>query len=214
MRELRAALDAEGPSDALFLPRVLTRALEDTCLSMSVDLEVRDVSVLRVRRGGGHRVDDACAEAKKRPDHLFFFHYDGTADSSREKRKHWEPFVAEWRQRLGDRALVAVVPVREMEAWALADKAALLAVVGSDWPGRGFFQADRPADVERLEDPKFILQEVSKRGRGRRRRARKPEEYLPRIADELSLEALRDVPSFRQWSVDTVEALRKMRYLP
>ena len=213
MRELRAALVAEGVSDAWFLPRVLTRALEEICRSESVDIEVRDVAVLTVRRGG-RRAEDVCSAAEKRLDDLFFYHYDGGADQSRSRRQYREPFAVEWRKRLDGRALVPVLPVREMEAWALADKTALRAVVDSDWSTRDVFQNDRLADVERLEDPKRTLREISDRGRAGRRRARHPEDCLPLVAAEVSLEVLRDVLSFRQWSTDTVEALRKLRFLP
>jgi hypothetical protein len=214
MRELRAALVGEGVSDAWFLPRVLTRALEDICWSGSVDVEVRDVSVLPIDRSGG-LVEGVCTAVGERLDDLFFYHYDGGANRAKTTMQYWEPLVDAWRRQVSDsRELVPVVPVLETEAWALPDKAALRAVVGSGWPKRDVFQTDRLADVERLEDPKRTLREISERGRGGRRRARKPEQYLPRIADELSLDALRDVPSFRQWSTDTVEALRKMRFLP
>jgi len=213
MRELRAALVVEGPSDAWFLPRVLTRALDAICRSESVDVEVREVGVLPIRRGGG-LVEGVCVAAGECLDDLFFYHYDGGANSVKAERQYWEPLAAAWRQVPGGRELVPVVPVREMEAWALADPVALRNVIGVAWSKRDVFWGDRPGDVEKLDDPKGKLQKISDGGRSGRRRARHPEEYLPLLAAEVSLEVLRDVPSFRQWSTDTVEALRKMRFLP
>jgi hypothetical protein len=213
-RDLRAALVVEGISDSWFLPTVLTRALRDI-FPPAVGIDIQEVTLLPVRCAGG-LVEGICAAAAEKRDSLtmVFYHYDGTADTLRARRQYWDPLVDAWRLIPGGRELVPVVPVREMEAWALADAAALCDIVGSGWSRRDAFQADRLPDVEKLEDPKRTLREITARGRGTRQRRREPREYLTQIAERVSLEQLRAVPSFRQWSVDTVEALRKLRFLP
>lgn len=213
MRYLSTALAVEGSSDEDFLPPLLTRALDDLCARSDVPVEVADVEVLPVPRP--RRIDNVCAAARERLDSLsmVFYHYDGTADVDSARQQYWRPMAAKWQQLPGDRDLVPVVPVREMEAWALADVEALREVVGSDWVRRSVFQADRLPDVERLEDPKLTLKKICARGHGRRLDTPPAKQYLPRIAELISLEKLRAVPSFRQWSTDTVDALRRMRFL-
>jgi hypothetical protein len=213
MRVLGTALVVEGNSDALFLPTMITRVLQNLCDNHAPpEVGVSPVEVLPVDTSNG-LVAGICGAARAWAESLqiLFYHYDGSANPDRERRRYWDPLCAAWPTVAAGRELVAVVPVREMEAWALADQSALREVVGASV---AVHQADRLADMERLEDPKRTLKELTLRGRGTRRHGRGPEEYLTLLAERVSFEELRTVPSFRRWYADTVEALRKMRYLP
>jgi hypothetical protein len=217
MLYLSTALVAEGPSDEWFLPIVLQQALREICAQRAdVYVEIPDVQVLRPQAGDAGLVRGICNIADQALDDLaiLFYHYDGTARPDKAAAKYWTPLTAAWADIRGGRELVAIVPVREMEAWALADPEALRTVFGTGSVRRRPFQSDRLADVERLDDPKRTLQEIAVGGRGGRQHGPDPAAYLTRIAELLSIERLRAVPSFQQWQADTIDALRKMRYLP
>jgi hypothetical protein len=219
MRYLSAALVVEGNSDEWFLPVVLQRALQEICTRLAEGyVEIPGVQVLwPVVGSGGGLVQGICEVAERALDDIavLFYHYDGTARPDRAAERYWKPLKAAWSNIDGGRELVAVVPVREMEAWALADPDALRTVFGSNCVrGEPFFRAAGTADVESLVDPKRTLREIAARGRRVRRPVPDPADYLTRLAELLSMERLSAVPSFRQWSTDTTEVLRRMGYLP
>jgi hypothetical protein len=215
MRYLNPVLVPEGPSDAWFFPTLIGRALNQICLrEATAPVEVADVQVLPVDRSGG-LVDGVISAVTERLDSttVVFYHYDGGSDAGSERAKYWDPLVAAWQLLPGERQLVPLVPVREMEAWALADRTALRRVAGDRWLVREVFQRDRLAEVERLTDPKRTLRDIASSGRGARLRARDPADYLTLLAEHISLAELAAVPSFQCLSADTVAALRELRYL-
>jgi Domain of unknown function (DUF4276) len=214
MRPLRALLVAEGASDRWFLPKVLERALDELCRDSALSVLAAEVEPLENVR----TVDSPAAitaEVKQRLNDfvIAFLHYDGTADPDRERCKRWDPLMAQCPRLPGGREWVPVVPIREMEAWAVADREALLNVTGVAVTATGAFQVDLLSNVQRLEDPKRTLGEITARGRGTRRRKREAADYFPLLAERISLDALRNVESFRQWECDTVQALRKLGFL-
>ncbi|MBN6053448.1 DUF4276 family protein, partial [Nonomuraea sp. RK-328] len=212
--EVNACLTAEGNSDYDFLPILLERALNRVCLPHS--LRVAPVQVLRVSvqdSESKHQAVCRVAEAAVSGMTLLFYHYDGSANPSREEKKYWDPLVQKWRAFGLARPLVRVVPVREMESWALSDLDVLRRISGSSWDSGGVFEADRLGRVESLSDPKRTLSDIVACGKRRRRAGRQAGDYLALIAETMSLEHLEGVPSFRRWQVETLEALREVRLI-
>ncbi|GII92609.1 DUF4276 family protein [Sinosporangium siamense] len=211
MKQLNAFITAEGCTDYDFLPVLLERALAGVCLPYGIT--VAAVQPLRVTvRGKESKHEAICRTARLAAVGmtLLFHHYDGSADINRETRKYWDPLLREWGRSGPGRPLVHVVPVREMESWALADAAVLRRVAGSDWNPKDVCDGEKISDVERLKDPKRTLNDVIAAGRRRRRAGREPREYLPLIAETLNLKLLERLPSYRLWKDETVEALRKL----
>jgi hypothetical protein len=212
--EVNACLTAEGNSDYDFLPVLLERALNRLCLPHH--LRVAPVQVLRVKvQQDECRHEAVCRTAKAAASGmtLLFYHYDGSADPGREEKKYWLPLLRFWDTYALGRPLVKVVPVREMESWALADADVLRRIAGSSWNVKDVFEADRLSRVECLSDPKRTLKDIVASGRRRRRAGREAADYLALIAETMSLDCLENVSSYRLWRAETDEALRGLRLI-
>ncbi|MEV7870923.1 hypothetical protein AB0P17_33600 [Streptomyces sp. NPDC088124] len=97
--------------------------------------------------------------------------------------------------------IVGLVPVRETEAWMLADTDALRrASPGSDsaW--------EVPHDVEKIADPKAAL----KAALGGRRDV---ESSFDRLGQTVALEKLLKLPAYRRWFSELATAMRELRFL-
>lgn len=214
MIEVNTFLTAEGNSDYDFLPVLLERALNRICLPHC--LGVASVQVLRVsQQDGESRHEAVCRAAQSAVAGmtLLFYHYDGSAAPSREERKYWIPLQELWEKHRLERPLVRVVPVREMESWALSDLEVLRYVAGSAWLAKDVFEGDRLSRVECLSDPKRTLKDIVASGRRRRRAGREAGDYLTHIAETMSLDHLENVPSYRLWVSETCKALKELRLI-
>ncbi|UBU11966.1 DUF4276 family protein [Nonomuraea gerenzanensis] len=214
MIEVNAFLTAEGNSDYDFLPVLLERALNDICFRHG--LGVAPVQVLRVSvQDEESRHDAVCRAAQTAVAGmtLLFYHYDGSAAPGREERKYWTPLRELWEKRGLERPVVRVVPVREMESWALGDLDVLRRVAGSSWDPKDVFEGDRLSRVEALSNPKRTLKDIVASGRRRRRAGREAGDYLTRIAELMNLDHLKGVPSYRLWQAETCEALKELRLI-
>jgi hypothetical protein len=112
---------------------------------------------------------------------------------------------------------VAVVPVRETEAWLLADHAAVEHAVGRQAIPLLLVEVPRATDVEALADPKKTLNTAiayaaGRRASGSKLQADRPDVYAD-IATNLDLDLLRRVPSFQCWWDEMAQALEKMGFL-
>ncbi|MFI5956875.1 DUF4276 family protein [Cryptosporangium sp. NPDC051539] len=209
MRSVSTFLFREGVTDDYFLPRILERALVRLCTT--IDVDVAAVVSLPIY---GSLVDGVCAAAHEAADGatLFFYHFDGSANRGRETEKYWVPLCERWHADGPDRPLVPVVPVREMEAWAVADLAALEVVAPRQIPLVEIFEHEHLGTPERLSDPKRTLASLFA-GTSRRRRKTDPEGYLSRLAEEISIDQLERLPSFDRWRTETTEVLRELRII-
>jgi hypothetical protein len=102
--------------------------------------------------------------------------------------------------------LVAVGPVRETEAWMLADVSTLANVLGVAEQEVRRCLPQRRHQVESIPDPKELLAKLLGSARGRKRREAVQECFM-RLAEEIPITSLRELPSFRQWWEATRKAL-------
>jgi hypothetical protein len=93
---------------------------------------------------------------------------------------------------------VACVPVREIEAWLLADAEPFRRLLG-----KGANPA-LPGDPERDLDPKKTLRQILQEG-GMRRSA---ESVYTFIGENVQLAALRALPAYRAFEADLVDGIR------
>lgn len=115
------------------------------------------------------------------------------------RRERIEPGLARTRRVRPDLAAAACVPVRETEAWMLADPDAFCRI----------FETDRlptlPRDPEAEDDPKDVLEKAlgglgARMGRG-------VEEYYAVLGAEVRLDALRRLPAFQQFEKELRAAI-------
>ncbi|MFG1945055.1 hypothetical protein [Nonomuraea sp. NPDC048826] len=167
-RPLVPGLVAEGDTDEVFLGRVIARqlrALTDFA-PRPVDVQSVQYAGCRMTRDDG-RINEAIAELAA-DCHLIFLHSDHR-ERGKADRLAGGPVA---------RPVVSLVPVKETEAWLLADRAVWERVPGADTGPL----PRKPREAERLPDPKAVLDKVLAGGRpppGRRalrlrRRPRRP----------------------------------------
>ncbi|MDG4767321.1 DUF4276 family protein [Solwaraspora sp. WMMD406] len=208
MRYLSTALLSEGVSDDQFLPNLLGRALTELCEAEFIDqVEVANVQPLRDRPGPS-TVDEAIAMVERNDGafSMIFYHRDQGANPERVRKEWLEPLRKRWTDRREQ--LVAVVPVRETEAWLLADGQALRDALGVRWTDVEMGLPGSPRQVEQIADPKKVLNDVT------RRVSRSVGDYLGQLGDYVDLDKLQQVPAYRRWWDDTREALTALGYRP
>lgn len=220
MKYLGLALYAEGPTDYEFLCPLLLRVCEDLALRSSQPVELSEVLGLNHPPGAAEdpREERILAAAKAATGQwtVLFVHADGAGDFAAKRREQVDPVL---RALLADPSSsgrgCAVLPVRETEAWALADPKAF-GIVSAGSGGRLSVVPASAKGVERVEDPKVTLREaVRERHVSSARRRRKSSG--PTLADlgrTVSLARLREVPSWQRFEAELAEVLHDLRILP
>ena len=151
-------------------------------------------------------------------------HADGGGDARTKRREQVEPVLEACLQAPESRdaaarsavAGCAIVPIREMEAWALADREALGLAMGEQEPGEDSGEPPRRARlVERIEDPKAMLDTFIQRRDGSfgRRGEDMKSIALEDLGSQIPLDRLRDVPSFRELEKELLESLARLRLI-
>ena len=202
---LRAGLYAEGPSDYELLLRLIPRILDALGASLFPGAcEVGETLGIDApaRHRSKKRADRIAAAIQENVDlcELFVIHSDGGGDPEAARRACVEPGVAVARVARPERPLIAVpcVPVREIEAWLLADPEPFRRLLG-----RAVSPA-LPADPEHDLDPKATLQRILVDGGARRGR----ELVYAFIGENVELLALRALPAYRAFEDDLTNAIR------
>jgi hypothetical protein len=219
MRFVAAGLFAEGSSDHRALQPILRRLLEHSCLLHSDEtVEIPNIVTLRTpqasrARPRERRIRDA-AEGALGVIQVLFVHTDGNGDAAAALSERVDParrLVVE----LGELApvVVPVVPARESEAWLLADGDCLREVFGSRRTDSELGIPSRPRDVERIPDPKRVLEQALSVARPNRSPRDRAIGYFDLIGERIPLSTLREVPSFASLEEDLVRALRELRVI-
>jgi len=219
LRYVGLALFAEGATDHRFLDVLIRRVVAGLCVRHRTPTELSDVQRLEPPRGvdRAERIAQG-AQAVQGAFHILFVHTDAGGDRQRACDERVEPGRRLLHERLGasQREVVGVVPVRELEAWALADPDALRRVLSSTKADDELGLPPRPRLLEHVPDPKALLADVVAQARsGRRgRRRRSASVFLDRLAEEVELDRLRELPSFAGFEAKTERALRNLIPLP
>lgn len=191
-RYLTSILFCEGREDGAFLARVLGRQLEDWSLSGDFDFGPITVDACRtVARG--ESLDAAVLAAAPDFD-LLLIHNDHN-----ERGK-----IDALEERVGDRLpqwsrLVRIVPVRETEAWVLADPSVFRG--GASTNGL----PSRPRDVEGVPDPKALIKQVLDNAYD--------EPTAEAFAERIDLSKLAQVPAYDRFLQELATALKELRFL-
>jgi hypothetical protein len=90
---------------------------------------------------------------------------------------------------------VAIIPVRNLEAWILADFEAFKASTGTKLPATELGFPPRPIDAEKLADPKATLNQALKLAY--KKRTSNYEDELGSIAKRINLNMLRKLPAYQ-----------------
>ena len=199
---LRVGLFAEGPTDYYFLQGILDQLVEEIAFEMLAGgFEIAPALGIDVPRSlrDRRREERIAASINASWDEctLFIIHADGAGDPDRARREQVEPGIARALAAHGDLTAIACVPVRETEAWMLADAGAF---------SRLFDTARAPTLPDAPEsdiDPKKSLSEAlaSMGARGVAVR------YYADLGKEARLAQLRRLPAFGRFEDDLRDAI-------
>ncbi|MEV0615626.1 hypothetical protein AB0I81_20090 [Nonomuraea sp. NPDC050404] len=189
-RPLVPGLITEGGTDELFLGPVIARQLRAL-----LDDAPRPVDLMEVERGACRMIkdDDRIRQAilDLAPNcHLIFLHSD-----YRERDKA---------VRHADQDVIPLIPVKETEAWLLADAQVWTRVRGADLSRL----PARPREAERISDPKAVLRAVLAGVNHR-----KVDEHFATAGNNVDLSMLAELPAYAAWVEATSKALRNHGFL-
>lgn len=219
MRYLGLALYAEGSTDYHFLRPLLQRLCEDLCACEATGpVDVSEVLALNhpVEAQDEPREQRILAAAKLAQDawRILFVHADGANDPERARDEQVEPSLELLRDAFTDKGVgVAVVPIRETEAWTIVDGDAIRSAFGTNLSDG---QLGLPArrTVEAVADPKAVLlaafHATNPSGR-RRKQGISP--YLNTLGEAVSLDQLRELIAFNRLVVELRAALQQLQIL-
>jgi hypothetical protein len=219
MRYLALALFAEGPTDQEFLPRILFRLVTEISAELSdqpvevPELFIRPRSIRT--RGGISRAERVLAlfgEALDSVD-LLFIHADADSDPVTAYETRVQPCcnLLHAVHRHCRFQCIGVIPVRETEAWAIADVNAVTRALGTTRRADELGLPDSPARAERVADPKAVLRAAQHIVLGRSRQGRLQAAPLHAVLGEtVQLAILRQMEAFRQLEIRLRDALQAL----
>lgn len=221
MSYLGLALYAEGPTDYYFFRPLLRRLCEELCARRGAGpVDIGDILALddpEERRKGRReeRIAEA-ARAAKGAWHILFVHADGAGNANRAREELVVPALRRLEAELSENfGAVAVIPIRETEAWLLADGDALRRAFGTSRSNDDLGLTRHPHEVERIEDPKQVLasvyDQVTNLRKGRKKNV--VSAYFELIGEMVSVAELSKVPSFKQVETQLIEVLQKFRFI-
>ena len=194
---LRVGLFAEGPTDYHFLQGVLDQLVEEVAFDLLAGgFEIAPAMGIDVPRSLRDRRREeriaAAIDASWDECTLFIIHADGAGDPDRARREQIEPGIARALSTHSDLTAIACVPVRETEAWMLADAGAFSRLFGTARAPA------LPGAPESDIDPKKSLGEAlaSMGARGNAIR------YYADLGKEASLPELRRLTAFCRFEED------------
>jgi len=221
---LNLALFCEGPTDERFLAPLLQRLCQDLCLNHAdgpVEVAEDVVPLTNPKEDASKPRDERVARAAAAAAgawRIVFVHADGAGDAKHQHAQLVAPALARIEKDAGPSGTglgVAVVPVRETEAWALADGDTLRRVFGTTLDNAALGLPAHARLVESIADPKQVLKNAYLRtGPGGRSARRGAIPLLPLLGQQVSLERLRQVASFLRTEEGVMAALRRLHIVP
>jgi len=217
---LGLALYAEGPTDYQFLTPLLPRLCAHLCATESpARVDVGEVVPLNHPDAVRDRPRDerivAAAAMHDGAWNIVFVHADGAGDPAKARAEAVQPALDALQARFpGAAPGVAVVPVRETEAWLLVDGDALRSAFGVNLSDSQLGLPNPRHLAESCIDPKALL-DAAFMATGptglRKRKGTSP--MLNALGDQVSLDCLAHLPSFRRLTDDLRTTLRHMGVL-
>lgn len=215
-RYLGLGLHGEGPTDQRFLAPVLARLTSSLVMQYgSYPVLVGPVVDLTTGSAGDRAggLSRAVEKAEGAVD-VLFVHADGAGDPAGAEATIVQPLIDRVVADHGDDApvCVPVIPVREMEAWVIADPGAIAGLLRSTLDAAGLGLPDDPTECESVADPKAALAQAMARARSRTRRRRGPITYEP-LGERVDLARLARLAAFRTLRDSLVHELTELRIL-
>lgn len=209
----------EGPTDIRFLESIVQRSFEDVAFECRGQIEVLPIQVLKKHSGNFVCVvGEYAREAQQKGIMVLCIHVDAddVNDFGVFSSKINPAFASTQKIPNGTvcKNLVAVVPVQMTEAWMLCDKALLKAEIGTSKTDEELGIGKSP---ENYSNPKQVIETaiaVARRNLTRRRRRRLTisDLYAP-MGQKISLDSLKNLPSYLKFRQAIGTAFRQLNFL-
>jgi len=112
--------------------------------------------------------------------------------------------------------LLPIIPVREREAWMLADIEVLQAVLNTSINAKKLGLPAKPMLVENISDPKSTLRQAAQKAyahRPRRHREIDIEELYRELSQKIRLERLQLVPAYKEFVSELTRTLKTLNLI-
>lgn len=220
MRYVGLALYAEGPRDYYFLRPLLLRLCTELCSLHGTEpvdfseVEALDHPARDAEAPRSQRIVSA-AELHRGSWQVLFIHSDGDNDSIAARHERVDPGIEAIRAAFAaEGRAVGVVPVRETESWTLQDGEALRTVFGTTLSDERMGLPRSVQAVEAAADPKAMLDQAFHATGPKGHRARSgTSPHLNALGEQVSLERLRQLPSFAALAHELEDTLRALRVI-
>lgn len=221
MHYLGLALYAEGATDYYFLRPLLLRLCADICAQEVTDWVEFSEEVIALNHPQAlkdtPREQRIVAASKQALGawRIVFVHTDGAGDPARARQQLAQPAIDLLQRECSEAGVgVAVIPVRETEAWAIADGDAVREVFGTTLTDVQLGLPRTAAAVESILDPKVVLNaalDATNPSPRTRRRGASP--MLNALGESVSLQRLRQLSGFQVLEAELRQALRHLNIL-
>ena len=217
--QLLIGLYTEGPTDIRFLKSIVKRTFDKICYECSPMIEILDIYPIKITKSSF--IEDVMNASRQGVDNfgiiILCVHAD--ADDSSDENVYQNKITPALSaiENAEDgicKIIVPVIPVRMTEAWMLADKALLKKEIGTN-------KTDQELNIykapEQYADPKATIEEAIRIAQQERTRRHRNEltiaDIYLSIGQSISIDKLKQVPSYTKFQENIRTAFRKLNYL-
>lgn len=217
--------ESEGNTDERFLPKIIERTTQNILLNYGkTGVDVTPLRIVHLNNQPDKRSERILEAAKQTQGfHALIIHADAD-DSTSEKalRERITPGLQliESTKMEGTikicEHLISIIPVRMVESWMIADYEILRSVIGTTLDRATLGIPNSVKNVERIIDPKYLLNDVISLAFSKRRQRRPlPNigEYYEPLSLQIRIEILRELPSFQEFEESLTSKLFELNLL-
>ena len=220
-RQVFVGFTTEGTTDVRFLEKIIERSFEEIAYECQGDVEPV-VWPLEIKKTDLSFSEYALKAAQQGVEEIgmmiLCIHSDADDTTNQNvldnKIAPARDLINAQRDSSTCKTLVPVIPVQMMEAWMLADKDLLKNEIGTT-------KTDNELGINRspesITDPKAVIEEAIRIARQeitrrRRKELRISDLYLP-VGQKVSIDKLKELPSYRRFQEDIRQAYRELHLM-
>ncbi|MDF9830626.1 DUF4276 family protein [Parabacteroides sp. PF5-6] len=220
MIQIAIGLNAEGPTDIRFLKNIVKRTFDEVAFDCDMDIEILDIAIVHVKKTSFvETMLNAAREAfDKYGITVLCIHADSDAVSQKAVVENkFVPFLEALSEKEADtycKMIVPVIPIQMTESWMLADKNLFKRLINVEHERDDQLGIEKNPEV--YSDPKNVIRTVLQiaNQNTRRRRCRvEISDLYEEIGNQIELDKLRMLPSFRYFEGEVRSAFQKLNFL-